>query len=125
MRTVTVKKEDLLKILKENRDNHRAIFEEAQKNYRERAIEELDRRLRDAEEGRRIDVAIYLPAPEDHTKDYDRVIRMVEMSIEDNVELTNQEFAQYVQDDWSWRRAWVANTASYTASYLAEAEKVN
>lgn len=114
MNTVKVKKEELLKALQENREAHRGIFEEAQKNYRERLIEELDRRLEDARNGKSIDLYFNFPEPEDHTKDYDRVIKMLEMSIEDELELSQVDFTRYVMDDWEWRRAWLQNTVSYT-----------
>jgi hypothetical protein len=29
---------------------------------------------------------------------------MLEMSVESEIELTAQEFAQYVRDDWGWKR---------------------
>jgi hypothetical protein len=111
---ITVKKSELLEALRENKDRHRKIFDEAQKNFRQRIIEELDQRLTDAQEGRKINLSFNFPEPEDHTKDYDRVIRMVEMSQDDTLDITQPDFAQYVMDDWDWRRAWVANTLSYT-----------
>lgn len=114
MRSVTVAKADLLTILKENKTKHRSIFLEAQRRYRERCIEELDKTLADARAGRNFQLQFRLPVPEDHTKEYNQVIKMVEMSQDDNLELTNQEFATFVMDDWSWKAAWAANTASYT-----------
>lgn len=34
--------------------------------------------------------------------------------IEDTlVDLSDQEAAQFVMDDWSWKAAWAANTMSY------------
>lgn len=116
MNRVTVKKGELLEALRENKDKHRSLFEEAQKNFRERIIEELDRRLQDAKAGRSVQLYIDLPEPEDHTKDYERVIRMVEMSQDDTLDITREDFARYVMDDWEWRRAWVANTLSYTSN---------
>lgn len=114
MQKVIVKREALLAKLKENRYNHRGIFEEAQMAFRQRMIEELDKALDDAKHGRSFRRFIDLPEPEDHTKDYDRVITMVEMSVSENVELTQQEFAIYVMDDWGWKGAWTNNTVSYT-----------
>lgn len=114
MNTVRVKKEELLKALQENREKHRDIFKEAQVNYRERLIEELDRRLEDVQRGRKVDLYFNFPEPEDHTKDYDRAIRMLEMSVEDELEISQHDFTRYVCDDWEWRRAWVQNTVSYT-----------
>jgi hypothetical protein len=51
MKNVTVRKEELLTALRENRDGHRASFEAAQIGWRETVIQELDRRLADARAG--------------------------------------------------------------------------
>lgn len=114
MKTVKVKKAELLSELRKNKKNHRNIFLEAQKRYAERYIQEIEKRLSDAREGKRFDQYIGLPVPEDHTADYQRAIKMMVMSVEETIELTESEFATYVMDDWAWKRAWAANTASYT-----------
>lgn len=113
---VTVTRQKLLTYLEENRTQHRALFEEAQVGFREQVIQLLDKRLEDAKQGKGIDLRIHLPEPQDHTKDYDRVILMVKMSVNDEIELTHQEFQQYVMDDWSWKREFVATASNYTQS---------
>jgi len=111
---VTVSIGDLLIILEENLDNHRSIFEKAQEGYRKKAIELLDKALQDAREGRNITTYIRLDAPVDQTKDYERVIRMLKMSVEDEIELTEHDFAQYVLDDWSWKHDFITKNSMYT-----------
>ena len=83
MGLMTFHKSQLLTIIKENRDKHRAVFEEAQAGYRTKVIEELDKRLADARAGRRIDTFISLTEPVDQTRNYDRVIKMLEMFQDD------------------------------------------
>jgi hypothetical protein len=109
-----IKREDLLKELKKNRDEHRATFEKAVVGYRKVAIEELDRMLTEAKEGKRIRRGLELVEPMDQTKDYDRVIKMLEMSVDDVVILDSAEFAQYVMDDWHWKDAFTSSNAIYT-----------
>jgi len=75
----------------------------AQEGYRKRVIQELNQALEDAKAGRQITTQIRLPAPEDHTADYDRVIRMLEMSVDDELEITSHEFDWYVMDNWQWK----------------------
>jgi hypothetical protein len=110
---VTVKKAELLAAIRKNRDGHRATFEVAQKGYRAAVIEELDRMLTDAREGRRIRRSIELVEPQDHTKDYDRVIRMLEMSTADEISVTEMQFNQFVLDEWGWTRTFVDSTSRY------------
>ncbi len=109
-----IKREALLEELKKNRDAHRAIFEKAVVGYRKVAIEELDRMLVEAKEGKRIRRGLELVEPMDQTKDYDRVIKMLEMSVDDIVILDSAEFAQYVMDDWHWKDAFTASNSTYT-----------
>jgi hypothetical protein len=120
---VTVNKVDLLTALRANRDRHRAIFEEALAGWRDRALEELDRQAERVRAGRRGNVQVVLPAPQDHTADYERVIGMLELDVEDQITLSEQDYAQYVDDDWGWRRQWLAQNSAYSAtaqSYLAD-----
>jgi hypothetical protein len=111
---VTIKKVDLLGVLKKNRDAHRGVFIEAQKGFREEAIRLLDSHLQDAREGRRILLEISIPEPQDHTKDYDRAIRMLEMCTKEEIFISEHEFSCYVEDDWGWKEQFVGVTNNYT-----------
>ena len=109
MNTVTVKREELLTKVRTNRDAHRTLFLKAQEGYRKLVIEELDWMLADAKAGRSISRSINLAEPVDHTADYDRILAMLEMSVDDTISLSAQEFNQYVLDNWELSRL-----ASYT-----------
>jgi hypothetical protein len=114
MAGVTVKKAELLDALLRNRSEHRALFLEAQNGYREDAIRELDAMLAEARSGKAIRRAVALVEPKDHTRDYDRVIKMLEMCTKDEVFIDESEFAQYVQDDWGWKNDFVGTASNYT-----------
>lgn len=113
MQDVQVDKQQLLDVIKRNREQHHEVYLKAWEKYKERVIEELNQRLEDARHGRKIITHIALPEPEDHTSDYDRVIRMLEMDQRSSIELPEHEFAIYVMDQWDWKRAWLMNTLSY------------
>lgn len=110
---VTVSRDELLEVLRRNRAAHREAFVKAQELYRERAIAELDRALADARAGNGIRLSISMPVPEDHTDDYDREIRMLEMSVHERVTLASHLFDQVVMDRWRWSASWESNTMSY------------
>jgi hypothetical protein len=55
-------------------------------------LKELDRMLADAKEGRPIQRSVTLTEPSNHTKDYDRVITMLEMSVDETIVLDAGEF---------------------------------
>lgn len=115
MDRVTVKKDELLAALRENRENHRDIFEEACEGYQARAIQLLEEHITRIRQGKREQVQVILPAPADHTKDYDRVIRMVEMSVDNEIDLEASDFASYVMDDWRWKREFLMTNSAYSA----------
>jgi hypothetical protein len=113
MRTVQVDRDEFIAEVTTNRDNHREVFEQALAGYHSRLSRELERRLHDLRKGRRIEQYIGLPEPEDHTDDYDRVLRMAEMSVSDTLELSEDEFGQYVMDQWRWKQAFTDSTSLY------------
>jgi hypothetical protein len=105
MHSVKVKRAALLEKIKANRDGHRDLFLKAQEGYRLDVIAELEQHLRDARDRKKISRALSLPEPQDHTEDYDSIIAMLEMSVEEIIELDAGSFQQYVLDKWSWKRA--------------------
>ena len=115
MDSVTVDKTELLAALRENRTGHRSAFEDAQKGWRETVIEQLDEMLQFARNGQKMRFQFSLPEPEDHTKDYDRVIRMVEMEVNHEIEIAEQDFRAYVMDDWDWMAQWSGSNSMYVA----------
>ena len=116
MENVTVRKVDLLEALKANRRDHQAIFDEALEGYRDAVLQQLTQHLDEVQKGKVKQVLINLPMPENHTKDYDRAIRMVEMSVHDEIEVDEHSFRQYVMDDWAWKRQFLASNAGYSAT---------
>ena len=103
MQEVKVSKEALLGKLKMNRSSHREIFLKAQEGYRKKIIEELDVMMAEACIGKRIRRGFEFPEPIDQTADYDRAIAMLEMSLEDEIVLSESDFACYVLDNWGWK----------------------
>lgn len=109
MEKITVAKEDLLAQLIVNRDDHRAIFEEALTGFAAEAAQELETQLELLRQGKRRDIRIVKPVPRDHTADYERAIRMIEMALGDTITLSETDFAQYVMDDWGWQGQFLSN----------------
>jgi hypothetical protein len=113
MQTVKVKRLDLLNKLRENRQEHRGVFERAQVKFREAVIERLDAMLADARAGKKVQQSVGLTAPSDHTSEYDRAIAMLEMSVEEEITLTSHDFECYVMDRWAWAAQFGATSAFY------------
>lgn len=113
MHDVKVSKLKLLETVQLNRQSHREQFLKAQEGYREEVIAELDKMLEDARKGKSFRTSIALPAPQDHTEDYNRIIAMLEMSVDDVIELDATTFDQYVLDNWHWKGAVSSTNSRY------------
>lgn len=124
MQQVTIKKDALLATLTTNREKHTQIFEEAQVGYRKRVIDELDALLAKAKRGERVPSYWRLQAPVNQTPEYDRAILMLQMSVDDQVTLSAQDFESYVMDRWAWKKQFLASNKSYsvTAALLDDTE---
>lgn len=113
MNAIKVQKAELLEKLKGNRAAHSAQFDQASAGYRAKVIEALESRLKDARAGKLPQLIFNLPMPVDQTKAYDRVIGMLELSVEDIIELEEHDYQQYVLDEWSWSHATTASNTFY------------
>jgi hypothetical protein len=127
--TPLVNKDELLGILRENREKHRAVFEAALEGWRKDAIAHCNTIASQLKAGKRTRVHIIMPMPADHTADYDRAIRSLELHTQPTIQLDERDAAQLIQDDWGWKHEWARTSNryaadAYTASYgtLAEDE---
>ena len=110
---VTVNKVELLAILRDNRKRHYEMFLRAQEGYRKAVIKQLDQMLANAKEGKPIRLFFSMPEPVNHVKDYDRIIRMLELNVTEQVTISESKFNQYVMDEWSWSEFANSTNSSY------------
>lgn len=113
MENITVEKKQLIAIVQGNRDNHRAKFEAAYGNFKVEVEKQLRKRLEQVHAGKVPNLTFALPVPMDHTKDYDRVLRMLELSVDDQIVLSEYDSKMYVMDEWDWSSQFAATTANY------------
>jgi len=113
VKIIKVRKDALRQELVANKTTHRELYQQAFAKFSAAAIEALQAALLEAKTGRGIHLHFDLPTPHDHSADYDRAIKMVEMSTDDILELTEPEFAQLVMDDWGWKQAFTTSNAHY------------
>lgn len=117
---ITVPKDQLIEILMENRDKHREVFLAALEGYREHVLKWLSKTTREARAGRLPSLGFAGMPPGDHTRDYDRLIRMLQMHIGDTYELDRRDYAQYVDDDWAWKSQFLDTSSVYAAATVTE-----
>jgi len=113
MNKVKVEKQRLLAALSANSKKHRKAFLKAQAGYRAEVIEQLDKALKNARDGKKIRTVFHLPAPVDQTPEYTTAIEMLMWEVGDTVTIDHQAFRQYVLDDWHWKRDWMHSNHAY------------
>lgn len=137
MKKVKAKTAKLLEAIKANLEAHKEAYKQAYGGYKITALEALaeykTKSLKDIKELREkiedsshakgdAPVSLYLPSaffadrpPEDHSKDYEVVIKMLEFETEETVEIMQDQFECYVMDRWKWKDEFVASNRTYAA----------
>jgi hypothetical protein len=121
-REVKVRRDELLSVLRQNREQHILDYKAACIGYREVALQRIEESFQDArevvhrlKEGKTVAVGfrISLSVPVSYEKAYDQIIRMMEMSVDAEIVLTASQFACFVMDDWEWKEEWASDNAQY------------
>ena len=111
---IQVKRQALLERIKANRDNHKVDYDKTWDGYSKAVTKFFEENMAELKAGRKWkNTAFSGPVPQDHTEDYDRVIDMLSMEIREDLEIDEQQFAQYVRDDWGWKNQFVTTSANY------------
>lgn len=110
-RTIKVDKNKLIEKIKENKKTHIEAYEKALVAYKAQALSQLSSLIKRAEKGD-TKLSLQLTTPINNADNYDKIVEMFEWEVEDFVELEQQEFNEYVQDETDFAiRARMSNTA--------------
>lgn len=104
-------KKELLEKLKANREKHAEDFKSAMKEYymaTEAACKQVLDMLASGKHVNHANVLKNLHRPVDQTKHYDRIIEMLSLTSDDQIELSQEVFTQIVLDDWDWKSGYEA-----------------
>jgi hypothetical protein len=116
---VRMRKSDLKEKLLANREAHIKQYAEAKVGFYLAVEESLDksRNALNAQKdaGTVANVLFNEIAPESHLKEYDRALHKLELSVDDVIELSDQDFQQYVQNEWNWSARWEMSNSKYVA----------
>lgn len=115
---VEAKASEVLQGLMDNRKEHIKIVAEAKEGYLKRVEEELTKTLADVRAGKMKpteSIRINLTPPVDHTKVYDRAIKMMEMETRNVIELTQEQVGCLMMDEWEWKDDFIGSNALYSA----------
>ncbi len=115
LKIIKVKTNELLTKVIDNRDAHKAEYEEALQGFMIDCRVRLKKELASLNKGLLPDKHLYFEAPENHTDDYDTVIDMLEMSVDEELEITVEQFQRYARDKWDWTDNFKQLSAVYNA----------
>ena len=119
MNTISVNREDLIKVLTENRDKHQTEYKEAYEGYKLMAIDALKAKLKLVESGEKFD--LYFPdlnaVPESHVQDYQNVIDMLGVTVDFDIQITMEDYLKYYKNKWSWHQGWSLSNKAYVDNY--------
>jgi hypothetical protein len=111
-RTIKVNKAKLIAKIKENKDAHIVAYGKAVIAYKNEAIKQLTEITKKVNDGD-MTVRLSLTTPVDNRKNYDKIIDMFDWEVEDEVELEQQEFNEYVQDETEFARHALMSNSMY------------
>lgn len=120
MKSIRVQKIDLLRKLDINRTKHKEDFEAASIGYK-KALKKCLMELLGSIETDTLDRSdlneiFQISCPKSHEEEYNVVIEMMKMSDDNVVEITAEEFRQYVRDDWNWKPDFNTTKRTYGVS---------
>jgi hypothetical protein len=102
-RTIKVDKAKLINKIMENKAAHEIAYTKAVEAYKKEALKQLAELTEKVKNGS-LDIRLNLTTPVDNRKNYDKIIDMFEWEVESQVELEQQEFNEYVQDETEFAR---------------------
>lgn len=103
MQKIQMSKDSLLEAIRKNRETHVQEYNDALEGFMEDLEAEYRSRVEQVQKGEVPNGYISLQKPESHESDYDQVIQMLEMTSANEVEITYEEFKNYVRDEWDWK----------------------
>ena len=115
-RTILLKKEELIAKIKENKEIHEKEYADAVVAYKVEALKQLTVQTAKVQEGA-LDAALELVTPVNNSENYDKIIEMFEWDVRDEVELSQNEFLEYVQDETQFALEAKYSNTFYSSSH--------
>lgn len=97
-RTIKINKQQLINKIIENKEAHIKDYEEAVLAYKTEAYKQLTK-CKEELDGGSLKIGLKLVTPVNRGEEYDKVIEMFKWEINEEVEITQKEFNEYVHDD--------------------------
>ena len=115
LKPITIRKHILLEKLKINKEKHIAEFKLLQTAYNDKAIEKLTELLEAAKKRPAIVTTRVsgLNQPVSNEKEYEVVIGMFEIALEETFELDLEHYRRFILDEWDWTSSFTLSKTAY------------
>lgn len=100
-RILQIKKQFLIDQIEVNKENHIKDYEEAVIAYAKEGEKQLKKLLKEVRGGS-LNIKLQLVSPVNKADEYDKLIEMFSWETRDEIELTRDEFNEYVLDESSF-----------------------
>lgn len=111
---IIANKEEVLATIRKNAEQHKKIFEEATEGYLKKIKKELLKHLERAENKEVYNIFIRHTPPENHLKQYERAVKMLEMHNGETIELGDEQVETLILDNWKWKNHFMDIAATYS-----------
>lgn len=116
-RMIKVDKAKLIEQIKANKDKHIKEYAEAVEAFKKEANDQLAKARRSLTKGEWDKITLRLTIPEDRAAEYDKILQTFEWKLEDQVELSQGEFNEYVLDELPFAIKSHASNLMYTQKW--------
>ena len=117
--SVKLNRLELLGIVIANKEKHILEFEESIEDFKAVVIKLTKENLKLAKSGdlNKIAKIKLIPSkPVSYENNYSRAIRMLELSVEDEIVVEEDVFNQLVLDEWQWKTSFLSNKPIWMSS---------
>jgi hypothetical protein len=112
MHSVKIKRNELLEIVRQNKEKHVKEFNEAVEDFKKAVVKVSEENIALVNEGK-IELKATPHKPVSYETSYTRAIRMLELSVDTEIELDLHDFDQLVQDEWQWKQTFSTMNSTY------------
>lgn len=112
LKTITVSKDELISKITVNLDKHQEEYNQSIIDRKAYAIEVLTEQLAESKDGNVPEILTFDKVP-NHSSEYETVIEMLTMSVDEEIEITYEQFKRYVRDEWEWKTEFLTVSGMY------------
>jgi len=117
MQNTKIKKDELVKIVTDNRAKHIAEHKTAIEGWKVQLTKEAKKLVKNIKKNAD-DVTGYiaLPRPQSYETSYDSILKKLSLTQDETIELTDQDFSMLVEDNWHFKAHFSASNSAYSVT---------